>query len=315
MVNGVAVFYFNRLSKDHSHFSPQLLLQVWKQCRRFDVVHIHSWWNLVAVFSFLICRIRGVRPVVSPRGMLSPYSKDSGKSLLKSAVHFLTKRLLERGAVLHYTSAQEQEKSMIKARSFILPNIVDLPALKPFTENKRPEFHLCFLGRINPVKGLELLFQSLHGLAFPWRLEMVGTGEERYVLSLKDLATRWRIDDRISWSGWLSDEPKFDKVRSADLVVLTSFHENFANVILESLAVGTPVLVSDQVGLSGYVLENDLGWVTPLGEGKIAEALTAAFRDTGKRQRIREQAPGLIRRDFEAGKVAEGYLKAYKKLF
>ncbi|MBK7410264.1 MAG: glycosyltransferase [Saprospirales bacterium] len=44
-VNGVEVFYYPRLTKDHTHFSPQLLVQIWKQCRQFDVVHIHSWWN------------------------------------------------------------------------------------------------------------------------------------------------------------------------------------------------------------------------------------------------------------------------------
>ncbi len=313
-VHGVEVFYYPRLTKDHTHFSPQLLRQVWKQCRRFDAVHIHSWWNLVAVLSFLVCRIRGVRPIVSPRGMLSPYSKGAGRSLLKSAVFFLTKRQLERGAFLHYTSTQEREKSMVKARSFIAPNIVELPDFRPSPENARAEFHLCFLGRIDPVKGLEWLFRSLPRLAFPWHLEIVGDGQKDYLQSLKTLGSQLEIEKRISWAGWLSEGPKFDKIRSADLIVLLSRHENFANVVLESLAVGTPVLLSDQVGLSDYVLENDLGWVTPLDQEKIAQTLETAFLDTEKRRRIREQAPGIIRRDFDAGRVAEGYLGAYMEV-
>lgn len=314
-VNGVDVFYYTRLTKDHSHFSPRLLGEVWKQCRQFDAVHIHSWWNLVAVLSFLICRIRGIGPVVSPRGMLSPYSKGAGRSLLKSVVFFLTKRQLERGAFLHYTSTQEREKSMVKARSFILPNIVDLPNVIPSPENAGSEFRLCFVGRIDPVKGLEWLFRSLSSLSFFCRLEIVGDGPKEYLQSLKTLASQLKIEKRISWAGWLSEAPKFDKIHSADLIVLLSRHENFANVVPESLALGTPVLLSDQVGLSDYVLENDLGWVTPLDQGKIAQTLETAFRDSEKRRRIREQAPGLIRRDFDAGRLAEGYLGAYKELF
>ncbi|MEO6633403.1 MAG: hypothetical protein ABIN13_16815, partial [Mucilaginibacter sp.] len=42
-VDGVTVTYFKRLTKDHSHFSPALLRQLWKQVKRFDVVHIHAW--------------------------------------------------------------------------------------------------------------------------------------------------------------------------------------------------------------------------------------------------------------------------------
>ncbi|MBK6621220.1 MAG: glycosyltransferase [Saprospirales bacterium] len=170
------------------------------------------------------------------------------------------------------------------------------------------------MGRIDPVKGLEWLFRSLPRLSFPLQLEIVGDGQKDYLQSLKTLASQLEIEKRISWAGWLSEGPKFDKIRSADLIVLLSRHENFANVVLESLAVGTPVLLSDQVGLSDYVLENDLGWVTPLDQEKISQTLEAAFRDSEKRRRIREHAPGIIRRDFDAGRVAEGYLGAYMEV-
>jgi hypothetical protein len=71
IVDGVSVTYFKRLTKDHSHFSPALLSHLWKTAKDFDVIHIHSWWNLVSMGAVIICILRGVKPIVSPRGMLN----------------------------------------------------------------------------------------------------------------------------------------------------------------------------------------------------------------------------------------------------
>ncbi|MBK7410263.1 MAG: glycosyltransferase [Saprospirales bacterium] len=92
---------------------------------------------------------------------------------------------------------------------------------------------------------------------------------------------------------------------------MTSLHENFANVVLESLAVGTPVLLSDHVGVRDYVQEKDLGWVTSLDVAQIARTIETACLDVEKRRRIREEGPGIIREDFEVVRVAERYLEGY----
>jgi hypothetical protein len=68
MIDGVPVFYFKRITKDHSHLSPSLLKAVWKQVKNFDVVHVHAWWNLVSVLSCFVAIIRGVPVIVSPKG-------------------------------------------------------------------------------------------------------------------------------------------------------------------------------------------------------------------------------------------------------
>jgi glycosyltransferase involved in cell wall biosynthesis len=115
----------------------------------------------------------------------------------------------------------------------------------------------------------------------------------------------------IRWLGWIEGQEKFRLLAEADLLVLTSYNENFANVVLEALAVGTPVLLSEQVGLSDYVREKGMGWVTPLDAGSIAAALETAWKAEEERSRIRAQAPLRIREDFEAVQVAKRYLEAY----
>src|SRR3954466_11833550 len=73
-VDGVWVTYFKRITKDHTHFSPALLLALWQRVKQYNIVHIHAWWNTVSVLSGLIAVLRGVPVIVSPRGTLSNYS-------------------------------------------------------------------------------------------------------------------------------------------------------------------------------------------------------------------------------------------------
>lgn len=308
MVRGVEVYYYRRLSKDHTHFSPALLWQVWLQCRRYDIVHIHSWWNLVAMLSALLCMLRGKRFVLSPRGMLSPYTLGS---VSKRIFHRWLGRWVVRYGVLHATTEQEAEECLQIVpgwKYFVAPNIIPLPKFPPPSTLHTPHFTLLFLSRIDPKKGLELLLQAL--AQTPYHLRIAGSGDPAYIASLKALAERLGIADRLEWLGWVEGEAKFRLLAEADLFVLSSYNENFANVVIESLAVGTPVLLSGQVGLSRYVQSKDLGWVAPLDAGAIARAIETACADEGKRARIRRQAPAVVREDFEAGKVAGEYLRS-----
>ena len=65
----------------------------------------------------------------------------------------------------------------------------------------------------------------------------------------------------IQWLGWQDREEKFVTLMQADLFVLTSYNENFANAVIEALHAGTPVLISGEVGVSSFVKKHDLGWI------------------------------------------------------
>jgi glycosyltransferase involved in cell wall biosynthesis len=97
-----------------------------------------------------------------------------------------------------------------------------------------------------------------------------------------------------------------------DLLVLFSYNENFANVIAESLTMGTPVAISKEVGLAPFILKHDLGWVSELNPESIAATLNQAFKDTAKRKKINQVAPALIRAHFSSKGIIEQYLNLYK---
>ncbi len=161
-VDGVRVTYFKRITKDHTHFSPDLLLALRKKIKDQGelIIHIHSWWNLVTIFSCLVAKLNRVPVVLSPRGMLTNYTQNNRNSFFKSALHTLIGKSLLK--YVHIIASSEQEKQdvlqIIKPKSIsILPNLVSLP--KSFEHRTldadRSTFRLLFLSRIEEKKGLD----------------------------------------------------------------------------------------------------------------------------------------------------------------
>ena len=315
-VDGVTVTYFKRLTKDHSHFSPALLKKVWKEARGFDVIHIHAWWNLVSLFSCLIALVRNVPVVVSPRGTLSPYSfknKNIGKKWLIH--HLLGKPLLNR-CHIHVTSNRESEaiNTLIKPKSMInLSNFVKLPATLPGSAQSLAIFKLIFLSRIEEKKGLDILINALSLLNFPYSLTIAGNGDNMYVDELKALVKKNGDEADVYWIGFQNDN-KFELLAQHHLLVLPSYDENFGNVIIESLSQGTAVLISPFVGLNDYVSQNNFGWECELNAGSVGDMINFIHNKKDELDRIRLNAPGIIRADFNEAHLTKQYTEMYNNI-
>ena len=175
-------------------------------------------------------------------------------------------------------------------------------------------FKLIFLSRIEEKKGLELLLDALAAVNFNWELTLAGSGEEHYVESLKRKALSLNISNQIKWIGQVNNAEKFGLMAEHDLLVLTSYNENFANVVIESLSMGTPVLLSDQVGLFDYVQEKNLGWISKLTIADITAQLNLSYEKEDARLRISETAPGIILEDFNSTTLINKYIKLYQNI-
>ncbi|CAN5125563.1 glycosyltransferase [soil metagenome] len=317
-IDGVKVIYFKRITGDHSHLSPALLKRTWNTARRFDVVHIHAWWNLVSVFSCLLALLRNAPVLLSPRGTLSPYSFTNKHIGPKWIIHHLLGKFLLHKCHIHATSQREAEAitRLFQPKSVtILPNFVKLPgvavkaAIKP-----SPVFKLLFFSRIEEKKGLDMLLQALKLVAEPWELTIGGDGDKAYIESLKTIAVNNQIDDRIKWGGFYK-ENKFDLLRAHDLFVLPSYDENFGNAVIESLSVGTPVLISDQVGVADYVTKNNLGWVCQTNPVSISNSISSIIQDQkAALGHMRKNAPGIIFKDFNDSSLVQQYIQMYDQI-
>ncbi len=326
MVDGVKVTYFSRLTKDHTHFSPALLWALWKKIKKEKKlyprgefqVHIHSWWNLVVLFGALITKIQGVPMVLSPRGMITNYTQNNKNSLVKQLIHFFLGKNLLQSAHIIVSSQKELDDYLqvcIPKSAVIIPNLVEVPSNLP---NKisltTPLFKLLFLSRIEEKKGLDMLIEALAKVDFPWSLSIAGSGTDTYIQELKSQIQHLGLNAKIHWIGHQDNIQKFEVLAAHDMLCLTSHNENFANVIIESLAIGTPVLLSEEVGLARFVKENQLGFICKLDHESIIQSLTQAYQNNNYRETITRNSPLLIKKEFDESFLTEKYLTAYKKI-
>jgi glycosyltransferase involved in cell wall biosynthesis len=326
-VEGVPVTYYKRLTGDHTHFSPKLYRDlVQKINKSFKanngvIIHIHAWWNLVSIFSCLIAVLKKVPVILSPRGTLSTYSFGNKNNFIKKTIHYVLGKPLLKRCHIHVTSENERQAilQLFTPKSItVIPNLVTLLVTNPqpaddteATSQNKNTLRLLFFSRIEHKKGLELLFTALQKSDVEFKLTIAGGGDQEYVAQLKKLADSLNIQHKIVWIGQQAPEKKFAIMAQYDLLVLPSYDENFANVVIESLVIGTPVLITRNVGLSDYVRENDFGWICEFDEQDLQIKLKQADKDIVKREHIRKEAPYKIREDFSDEKLCKRYIEMY----
>ncbi|MET3114756.1 glycosyltransferase involved in cell wall biosynthesis [Pedobacter sp. CG_S7] len=325
----VDVYYFLRLTKDNTHFTPTLLFNLIKMIKEDKlenpnklVIHIHSWWNTISIFSCMIGLWYKIPVLLSPRGMLTTYTLKNRNSFYKYLIHQLLGKHLLKKCYLHVTTVKEKQdvhKTTDKYKGVnIIPNFVEYPCF--FHSNGRIEkqqpipIKLLFLSRIEEKKGLDLLIMSLPLLKINWQLTIAGHGKPSYVKYLEQLCQDLKLHQKINWIGAVNNIKKFEIIRKHDLFILPSYNENFANVVIESLSVGTAVVVTKEVGLANYVLKHNLGWVTELSVKNIAHTINLAAGDYNKRDRIRKVAPKIIRKDYSEMGLIIQYTNMYHQI-
>jgi glycosyltransferase involved in cell wall biosynthesis len=318
-INGVTVYYFRRQTGDHTHVSLGLWQKLWATATSYDVIHLQSWWSLLILGAAAICRMKRCSYFISPRGMLSSYSFEKQHSLPKKIIHRTIGNSLLKRSRLHATTLLEWNDCMQVNQSwkgFILPNIIRFPpavTARQSPEKQNSPLVIGFLSRIDPKKGLELLMHALSKTDFDYRLLIAGAGEEAYVASLKELSRNLGISSKIEWCGWKKGDEKFQFLQSIDVFALTSHNENFANTVIESLVMGTPVFLSHGVGLADYVKEHNLGWTCQTTVPSITENLRLMFTERHKLMAIQKFAPALIKQDFGKENLAIQYGSAYQQ--
>lgn len=247
--------------------------------RAVDLFHNHSLWMMPNVYPGIVAKRYSIPLVVAPHGTLSAWAMQSGSAIKKVFWPLVQRPALAAVTCFHATAVSEYED--IRRLGFlqpvaVLPNGVDIPASAP----KEPDDTrtLLFLGRIHPVKGLDLLLPAWRAVQerFPeWRLRIIGPDNGRYLARMQRLATELRLA-RIEFTGPLFGPQKAQAYRQADLFVLPTYSENFGIAVAEALAAGVPAIVTKGAPWSGLVT-NDCGWWIDIGVDALVACLELAL--------------------------------------
>jgi teichuronic acid biosynthesis glycosyltransferase TuaC len=179
----------------------------------------------------------------------------------------------------------------------VLRNGVDLAMFRPTDRDaarKRYGFEgatLLSVGHLIPRKGHDLAINALAHLPDK-NLVIVGDGPEH--ANLKGLARRLGVADRVRFLGQIAHDKLPDLYTAADLGLLMSTEEGWANVLLESMACGTPIIATDAGGTSEVVTTPVVGELVhdrdPIMVARVVDGFLAR---RSNRDAVRSYAEGF----------------------
>jgi glycosyltransferase involved in cell wall biosynthesis len=175
----------------------------------------------------------------------------------------------------------------------VLPNPApEIPAM-PSRDELRADFGLdrdvlVFAGRLGRQKALGV---ALHALAEVGDVKLVIAGDGPERSSLERRVEELRLDDRVRLLGSVPRETVLRLFKAADASLLSSAWENFPHTVVESLAVGCPVIATAVGGVPEVVRDGENGLLVPPGDpSALAQAITRFFGDADLRRTLRGSA-------------------------
>jgi len=210
-------------------------------------------------------------------------------------------------------------------RVAVVPCGVDLDLFRPQDKEAarralgyRDERIILFVGRIEPLKGIDILINAAAQLGEESDFHVLIVGGDRrsrqQVSHLQELASDLGIGERVCFLGAVDHEQLPLYYNAADVCVVPSFYESFGLVALEAMACGTPVVASRVGGLTGTVRDGETGylisWRCP---EPFAERLELLLGNEALRRRFGEAAREVVER-YRWANVAEAMVALYREL-
>lgn len=329
-IEGVNVISFKCIA-NHGLFlySPSMKKWLRDNINNFDVVHLHnfrSYQNNV-VYKYAkkyripyVLQAHGSLPrIIEKQRLKKLYDWAWGNKILKDAFKVIA---------LTKTEAEQYKKMSVDGdRIEIIPNVIDLSEYDNLPEREEFRRKYClndndkiilYLARIHKIKGPDLLAKAFAELTKELdnvKLVFVGPNDG-YLPTLKKLINELRIENKVLFIGPLYGKEKLKAYVNADVYVLPSVYETFANTILEACACGVPVIVTDQCGIADFV-DGKVGYVVEYDKNQLQDAIFRVLSNEGLRKRFGEEGKRLVREEFDldkgVGQVEGVYKSVYSK--
>lgn len=283
---------------------------------RYDVIHSHYWlsgavarelrkhWDIPVVHMFHTLGL--MKNAVAKR----PEERETAERLAveREIVGWVD-------AIVAATPAEREQLVTLygadPARIYVISPGVDLERFHPIAPAQaRAQIEMCpqrrlilFVGRIEPLKGIEHLLRAV-AILVDRRPELRdqlcvliiggdpnGLHENAEMARLHALRNELGLDEEVLFVGAKNQDTLQYYYSAAEMVVMPSDYESFGMVALEAMACGTPVIASDVGGLAFLIREGRTGYRVPARDPEaLADRMMRLLSDEGLRRRIGQRA-------------------------
>lgn len=313
-------------------YSKQLLPWLREHGGNYDCVIVNGLWQYMSFAAWRFFHKGSTPYFVFPHGMLDPWFKRTFPvKHLKKWLYWpwADYRVLRDAAAVIFTSEEERVEArksfwLYRCREEVSPLGLESPP--PISTQAKETFLarypqlretrvLLFLGRLHPKKGCDILIDALpRSLDAENVISLVLAGPDQIGWEKHLRARAADITPRIVFTGMLQGQMKEGALASADAFILPSHQENFGMSVVEALAVGLPVLISERVNIwreidedrAGYVESDDLAGTTRLIERWLGTS-------PAEREIMRANARKCFAHRFEINHAVESLLRILNK--
>ncbi|ADR19871.1 glycosyltransferase [Calditerrivibrio nitroreducens] len=311
-------------------FSLKFFKKINEEAKRYDLFHsamIFDFYNLPLL-------LQKTPFICSPRGtfMQEAYKMKLFKRVKKDVFLKLSgKRILEKARFIHLITEEEkrhflqffpefEDKIRVVSNGLILPEFEadltkeDLLKKYPYLKDKKI---ILFLSRVNWKKGLDLLipaFAQLHSEMKDVHLIIAGKDDgDSYENKVKEWVKKYNLNDSVTFTGLVTGKDKLILLYGSDIFVLPSYSENFGVAVVEAMACGLPVVISDKVGISNEIKANNAGLIVQTNIESIYEGMKKLLENGSLRKTISENGIRLVREYYNIEKVADKMIEMYEE--
>ena len=310
-------------------YSAQLVPWLKMNRERFDAVIVDGLWQYNVFGVWRACVGTATPYFVFPHGMLDPWFKRTYRlKHLKKWLYWpwAEYRVLRDARAVFFTCEEEKRLAresfwLYRANETVASLGLAEPPGDPATQralflqkfpNLREKRLLLFLGRLHVKKGCDLLIEAFAAVAKKnpaLHLVVAGPDQTGWQATLQERARVLGLAERITWPGMLSGDLKWGAIRAAEAFILPSHQENFGLAVVEALACGVPVLLSDKVNIWREIVDDHAGVVADdslTGTTKLMETWASNSTETLKKMRV--DARACFEKRFEINRAAQALI-------
>lgn len=324
-------------------YAPAVKPWLEKNLGDFDAVVVHGLWQYFGAVVRTVSRgLRTTPYFIFPHGMLDPSLRRAYPIRhVKKWLYWIAveRRVLRDARAVFFTCEEERRLAKTSFPGYHCNECVlaygaaspegDPGDWKQAWQERFPAIadqrYFLFLGRVHSKKGVDVLirgyadvFQESDAQQKATLPDLIVAGpcmDESYLKTLQALAVAKGVATKVHWTGMLTGDAKWGALRGAEAFVLPSHQENFGIAVAESLACGTPVLLSNRVNIWREVSESKAGLVeppTPVGTAQLLRRWL--LLDPAERRAMSAAARTCFDQRFEISRAAKNLADELSRL-
>lgn len=290
----------------------------------FDIIHIHGFPHLMAVWGARAARQHSVPYIVTPHGSINQ-PHEVRPPLFRRLFYWMFSTTILTGASA-VTALTDDEKHRLASVDVRMKRIVQIPnGINPeeVSEKSGAEFRsqhnlnnqrvVGFIGRLHHKKGLDIVIECAEYFKDKRDICFIIIGpDDGYEDKLRNQIRKSDLDN-VSLLGYISENKKQAALKTIDVFLHPSYAEGQPIAVLEACAAGTPVVISDQCALP-EISRARAGIVTAPETTAVISAINHVLMDANLRREMGQNGRRLVEENFSWEQVLNEYETLYNNV-